>query len=174
MSHRGTFFRTVAALLVVALPFVFVPTVSAAEVASLSGTLFAGDGTEPIDGAIVHAADLRTGKIYSAPASTDDGTFELSDLPAAAYELAVERDGGLYTVGAPVQLAPGQTRSVQVAINAQAAPDPGSVAKGAAKKGFWNNPLLATLTVIGSAIVVGALISEADDSDEGLASPFQN
>jgi hypothetical protein len=59
---------------------------------------------------------------------------------------------------------------VQVAIDAQAAPDPATANK--VKTGFWDKPMFATLVVVASAFVVGALVDSADSSNEGLASPF--
>ena len=173
MKQRGPIPKTFALTLAFALSTLCIPTVSAQESATLSGTILNGGGEAPLTGALVHAGDLRTGEVYSSTLTDADGGFTLSDLPAAAYELAVERDGGLFLVGSPVQLAPGETRAVSVAINAQAAPDP-ATATGRGNRGFWDKPLFATLAVVGGAFLIGALISSADDDDEGLASPFTN
>ena len=174
MNHRGPLSRLVAVTLIVAVAFVFVPSAAAqdrAALAGLSGTVMSNDGSLPLAGAMVHAGDLRTGEIVSSAATAADGSFSLGSLPAAVYEIAVQRDGGLYLAGAPVPLDRGQQRFVQVAINPQAAPDPAS-ASAQPKKGIWNNPLTAALLIIGGAVVVGALVSAADNDNEGVASPF--
>jgi len=180
VSHRGPIAKILAVLLVVAVQWLFVPTAAGQKSATLTGTIYAFDGEQPVDGAILHAGDMRTGEIYSSAATNSDGSFVLSDLPPAAYELAVEKDGGLYLVGAPLQLAPGQQRDVQVAIHPDTvpvpdvAPDPETVSeeKENREMGWLDNPLFASLAVIGVSILLGALISTLDESDEGIASPF--
>lgn len=180
MSHRGPIAKILAVLLVVAVQWLSVPTAAGRESATLAGTIYAFDGEQPVDGAILHAGDMRTGEIYSSAATNSDGIFILSDLPPAAYELAVEKDGGLYLVDAPLQLAPGQKRDVQVAIHPDTvpvpdvAPDPETVSeeKENREMDWLDNPLFASLAVIGVSILLGALISTLDESDEGIASPF--
>jgi hypothetical protein len=173
MNYRGSIAKTFAVMLVVALQLAFIPTATAGEKATLAGTVYGVDGKQPIGGAVLYAGDTLSGEIYTSGRTDDTGAFVLSDLPPASYELAVEKEGGLYVVGAPVQLAPGQTRDVQVAIHPQAAPDPKTASAKNKKKGFLDSPLMATFAIIGGAVVVGALISAADDADEGIASPFE-
>ena len=174
MSHRGPIAKILAVLLVVAVQWLFVPTAAGQKSATLTGTIYALDGEQPVDGAILHAGDMRTGEIYSSTATNSDGSFVLSDLPPATYELAVEKDGGLYLVGAPLQLAPGQKRDVQLAIHPETVPDPKTVSeeKENREMDWLDNPLFASLVVIGVSILFGALISTLDESDEGIASPF--
>ena len=176
MNHRGPIAKILAVMLVVAVQLVFVPTTAGQEVATLSGTVLAFDGKQPVDGAILHVGDMRTGKIYSSVATNNAGDFVLSGLPPAAYELAVEMDGGLYLVGAPLQLTAGQERDVQVAIHPQTVADPATASEDEKnrKMGFWDNPLTASLAVIGLAVLFGVAISELDNTDEGIASPFTN
>ena len=175
MNQRGPLFRLLATTLIVAVSFVFVPSAHA-QSASLTGTVYHGDATAPLSGATVHAGDVRTGEIVSTAQTAADGSFSFGDLPAAVYEIAVENDGGLYVAGAPVPLNGGEQRVVQVALNSnalnpQAAPDPAS-SQTARKGGIWDNPLTAALLIIGGAVVVGALVSAADNDSEGVASPF--
>ena len=178
MSSRGPIERILVILLVIAVPLVFVPQTAGQERATLAGTVYALEEQQPVDGAILHAGDIRTGEIYSSTATNDDGGFVLSGLPPAAYKLAVETQGGLFVVGTSVQLAAGQARNVQLALQPkEKADDPEKANKDEEddeKMGFMDNPLFASLTVIGASILFGGLISELDDTDEGLASPFLN
>ncbi len=100
-------------------------------------------------------------------------------MPPSAYELAIEKGNGLYVVGTPVELQPGQRREIQLGLD----PDPddeGGVAEDpetAAENdddemGFLDNPLFSSLTVITAAILFGFLVSEIDTKDEGIPSPF--
>lgn len=175
MSHRGPIVKILAVMLVVAVQLVFVPTTSAKKSATLAGTIYTSDRHQPVDGAILHAGDMRTGAIYSSAATNSDGDFVLSGLPPATYELAVEKDGGLYLVGVPLQLDAGQERDVQLAIQPEAAEDPETPTDDDDDDdilGFLDDPLFASLTVIGASILFGALISALDTSDEFIASPF--
>jgi len=170
MKNRGPIAKAVAILLVVAVPSVVIPVTSARENARLSGTIYSVGGEAPLADVVLHAGDMRTGTIYSSERTGADGGFALADLPPAAYELAVEKDGGLYVIDAPVRLDGGQDRNLQVALNAEVAPDPETATRK--KRSAWDRPLIATLLVIGGAIVVGALVSSLDDEkDEVLASP---
>jgi len=169
MTHRGPVAKLFAVLLAVAVPLVFVPTTSAQSAAGLTGTIFAADGERPLDGAILHAGDMSSGDIYSSGRTGSNGEFALTDLPAADYELAIESGGGLYVVGTPVQVAPGQVQNMQLAIYPETAPDPEAATR--TKKSMWDRPLIATLLVIGGAVAFGALISGLDDDNEPIGSP---
>ena len=174
MKVHGSIARSVASLLAVGILLSYSPQTLAQGTATLQGTIFADGGDAVADGAILHAANLRTGDIYSSVKTGSDGEFVISDLPPAAYELAIEQDGGLYLTKSAVQLTAGEQRKVHVAINAQAAPDPATAEKEKKKKGggIWDRPWLATLLVVGGAFVVGAAISSADSDSQGLPSPF--
>lgn len=163
--------RVLASVLVVTMQALFFPATAGGDQASLAGTVVSSATEAPLTGARLHAGDPKTGHVFSADPTGEDGSFRLADLPAASYELAVEAGGGLYVVEAAVKLSPGEARTVTVAINPQAAPDP---ATGEQKKrkgaGFWNNPVTASLVVIGSATLLGYLIKKGTD-DETDASP---
>jgi len=178
MSHRGFSAKVLAIMLVVAVSWVFVPPIGARESATLAGNIYALDGRQPVDGAVLHAGDIRTGEIYSSAATDSEGGFVLPGLPPAAYNLAIETDGGLYLVGTSMQLKAGEQRGVQLALKPDegAADDPESASEedDDDEMGFMNNPLFAALTVIGASILFGGLISALDDDDEGVASPFTN
>ena len=176
MKNHGPIAKSFAIALAVAVVLSVGPQVSAADKATLEGTIFTADSEAVVDGAILHAGNPRTGNIYSSAKTGSDGEFVIADLPPAVYELAIERDGGLYIVGSSVQLSPGEQRKVNLVLNDDEdddgglAPDPATANK--VKRGFWDKPWFATLAVVGGAFAVGALISAADDDSEGLPSPF--
>jgi hypothetical protein len=86
-------------------------------------------------------------------------------VPASSYVLAVEADGGLYVVEVPVTLAPGQSRSVQLSLGSKLAP---GASKGL-KTTIVDNPLTATLVILGGATILGLVIDEIDDDDEPVS-----
>jgi len=52
---------------------------------------------------------------------------------------------------------------------ATTAPSPQEASEGKKGLSFWDNPLTATLIVLGAAVVVGVVVDELTDDDE--ASP---
>jgi len=104
-----------------------------------------------------------------------DGSFSVSELPAGTVELAVETSEGLYVVHTPVAIAPGTTRTLQLALGGRqdtSEPPPATDTKKKKNAGsVWANPLYATLIVVGAAIVVGVLVSELTKPNDKPASP---
>ncbi len=172
MRRQSFFTKGVAAATIVALQLLLVVPAQPAS-ASLQGHVLSPDDV-PLAGARVHVGDLQGERFWASGWTGDDGSFEVSDLPPAQYRVAIEADGGLYMVDAPVALAPGQSRSLQLSVqpNAMEEQDPQRKKKRGA--GIWSNPLTATLIVLGSAIALGALIDNIDGGgggDTGTASP---
>ncbi len=173
MSPHGPFRKVLAGLLVVVTPLALAPAAAAGAGASLEGTIFVLEDKTPVEGAVLHAGNVRTGELYSSPVSDSDGAFSLGDLPPAAYQLAVETDEGLYLVGTTVPLEPGQARDIHLGLRPDAsADDPETAAEDDDEMGIMNNPLFATLVVVGSSILFGYFISELDDTDRLIVSPF--
>ncbi len=170
MSMRTVASRGIAALLILALQLIYAPAWAALQTASLSGRVLSADSQKPLAGVRVHVGDPRTGSVRSSAATAADGSFSVAGLPAASYELAIQSGSGLYVVPAPVSLASGESRNVHLAVQSQKmAPSPQEASGGKKDMGFWNNPLTATLIVLGAAIVVGVVVDEITDDDE--ASP---
>ena len=170
MRTRSTLDRWLAGVLVVALQVVLVPATAATSTAALNGSVLSGGASVPLPGARVHAAETRTGAVSTSSITTADGSFRLDGLPPATYSLAVESAGGLYLVGTPVHLEPGEERTVHLAVQ-ETAPSPAeAAAKTAGRLAWWNNPLFATLVVLGGAVIVGVIVNNAIN-DEATASP---
>ncbi len=174
MVMRSMIAKVVAALLVVALQLAFTPLSASPGSASLSGQVVVAQSRAPLAGVRLHVADSKTQKIVSSVPTSADGKFTVSDLPPSSYQLAVESDGKLFVADAPVRLAAGASRTVEVAVDPNAT---GRLAKDASKGGYgsgmsaWNNPLTATLIVIGAAVVIGFAVDRATEDDEEPSSP---
>ena len=162
MTKRNTVYKLLAVTLVVAMQSLLIPAVAGPQTASVSGKIIAADTNAPMEGAKLHVADPISGEMYSSQITDADGSYSIAGLPAATYELAVEADGGLYLAGPPLQLMPGQTRDLNVAVNANATP--ATTTAGAA--GAWDSPLVAALIVVGSAVVIGLIIDDATKEDD--------
>ncbi len=176
MIQRTRMTTYVSAALIVAVQALALPASAGAAPASLSGALVRATDQSPLVGAKLHVGNPETGAILTTAAADDKGSFAIAGLAPATYQLAVETDGGLYVVTTPVHLAPGQTRTVNVAVASTQDngidDDKPAAAAAPAKTSMWENPLTAALIVLGAAIVVGFVVDEAtDDDDEPDASP---
>ena len=168
MKKHGLIAKIVAATLVVALQALFVPVSAESQEAALSGTVVASGSLSPMPGVKLHAADPKTGTIYTSGVTGPDGSFEVRDLPSSTYELAVESGEVLYVVGTPVKLAPGEMQTVNVAVNSLLAPGEESTKKK--NKGgtsVWNNPGVAAGIIVASAFVLGAIVNQGTKETGG-------
>ena len=140
------------------------PRANAGGAATLSGNV-----RSFIDvGAVVNA--VWAGRA-SAPVAAD-GSFLFETLSPGPTQLTVETSEGLYVVAAPLVLAPGTTRRVQLAFGGRkdTSAAPQKTGKTKAPHG-WANPVTATLVVVGSAIVVGVAVDQLTKSSQAAASP---
>lgn len=167
MFECGTSSKIAAAATIIALQLIAIPT-SAQPSATLDGTVLRADRATPIVGAKVHLADVRSGAFVESAPTADDGSFQLDSLPGSEYRIAVEADGGLYLVPAPLALNDGETRRVVLAINPNAQLAPGSTST----LSFRNNPVTATLLLLSGLLILGVFIDElASDNKTLLVTP---
>jgi hypothetical protein len=172
MFKRGTSSKTVAIATIIALQLISIPALAQSS-AVLDGTVLRADRATPIAGAKIHLADVRTGEFVGSAPTDQDGSFHLEALPGGEYDIAVEADGGLYMIPTPLTLKDGETQRVHLAVQPDAviAKDP-NAADNRNKLSFKNNPLTATLMLLGGLTILGWAINEFDDDDPApLASP---
>jgi len=173
MNCRGALQRIVALCLIVSLQAFLAPSFAGtATTASLTGRVLVAGGHSPIGSGKVHVGDPRTGQIATASLSRE-GTFVVTGLAPATYEVAVETAGVMNVASNPIYLGPGQNKAVQIAVDpvaAQTSPTTESKNKKKTGMSLWNNPLAATGIVVVSAIVVGIAIDGLTDDDEQPAS----
>ena len=159
MISRSTRSKCLAAVLVAFIPIVLAPILAAPSTGSISGVVLTHDTHAPTSNVKVHLSDSSTGNIYMSNTTGADGSFQVEGLPASAYDLGLEKDGNLFLVHTAVQVAPGQSKTIQVAIGA-----PGNIAP-AQSSSVWSNPLTSALIITGSAIVVGLIVEESVSDD---------
>lgn len=176
MISRGSTTRRVALVLALGSPVWALPPAQQVATGEIAGTVLGLTPRAPLVGARVYAADPATGKIYASAPSTAEGAFAISGLPAAEFDVAVAVEQGLYLVERSVRVAPAGKQRLNLAVHAAAEGASAAPAPQGSKppaKGVWNNPLTASLIVVGGAIVVGFLVEQATSSGENETSPFQ-
>jgi hypothetical protein len=138
-----------------------------------------GRETGELIGSVLPSVDTRlvarTVWVGAIPAPVSaDGSFRATGIPVGPSKLAIETSEGLFVVATPVAIAPGTTRHVRLAYGGRqdsSAPAPPENEKQKKSGGFWANPLVASLVIIGSAIVVGFAIDQLTQSDNEPVSP---
>jgi hypothetical protein len=122
-------------------------------------------------GAIVHAA-TEDGANRTAPLDAH-GRFDFPALSEGAWNLAVQTPAGLHVATTPVVVRGGESRAVLLTLAPGASTPANRAAKRARadKMSWWNNPLTATLIVVGAAVVVGVAVEQWTEDDSSSASP---
>jgi hypothetical protein len=160
--------RLTALVAAVALCIASVPSTSAASTAGLEGRVLESPGNQPLGGVNVLLLDPKSEQLYTSAPTTSEGTFSVSDLPPASYHVAIQVNGGLYPVERPIALQAGQVRSVQLAVDPSAAQHQTGT-ETTRKRGIaalWDNPITAIFVLVGTAVVVGAIVDNIRDDDK--------
>jgi len=164
--------KTLAVALIVGVQLLVSPAPAATPPAALSGQIVSAEERAPVPGVVVRMVDPGTGDLYTSPPTDDKGVFAIDSLPASVYSLSVQQDEGVFVAGSNIVLAPGQHRSVQVAVYAKKAQDgPEAAQDPEYKQGALENPLTATLIALGIAVVLGAAAHEAFGSESQKKAP---
>jgi hypothetical protein len=164
--------QTLAVVLIVGIQLLVSPAPAATLPAALTGQIVSAEERAPVPGAIVRVVDSGTGDLYTSTPTDDKGAFRIDALPASVYSLAVQQDEGIYAAGSNVVLAPGQHRSVQVAVYKKKAQEgPEAAENSPYKSSAWSNPLTATLIALGIAVVLGAGMNEAFGNEQKTVAP---
>jgi hypothetical protein len=151
---------------------------------SIRGVLFKEDEVTRISGSTVTAINVRTGRRYVSNFTGDNGAYEVGDLPAGTYDLAIDAAGRVYVTDNLVDLAEGQRLYLSFSLRppTAGATDEGPIFKGGAKmtftdpsavpqaeettakKSFWKRPggiaIISILVAGGAAAAVSAQQSD--------------
>jgi hypothetical protein len=167
------------ALIVLLVSTLIVPPISTASSSgALEGRVVSAKGNAAPTA--VWAATAAHPQAPQRAAVGQNGSFRIDAVPAGTVELAVETAEGMYVVETPITIAPGATRQVQLALRGRqdTAPmnpetNPPPTPAPYKKTGtLWDNPLTATLIVVGGAVVTGLIIDAIDDdTNTPTASP---
>src|SRR5262245_52638297 len=187
--------RSVALLLAIAVGSFGLPVIAAPASAGLSGRILHAGSGAPLNGAVVKLSRRADKKIYESQKSAQDGSYAVASLPSGDYDLAIEAEGGVFVVNAPVELQPGEQRQVSFSIKpdkpagaAADEPPSGSAASGETKPAeeakttpppkqktsVWRKPWFGALVVLGTAVAVGAVVNSQGTNNESGASPSEN
>ena len=149
----------------------------------IRGIIYRMDETTRLAGTVVTAINVSTGRRYASNYTGDNGAYEITELPAGTYDIAIEaQDQRVYVTNSLIDLAerqrlylsfslkpkegaagaegagqaegPGQAQIACTDPNAL--PASGPAPRAAKKKGFWHGAGGATILGILVAGAVGA------------------
>ncbi len=99
------------------------PAVAGEEpTATLRGTIYLEDERTPAAGATAIAISVRTHQTLRSNTTGSNGVFEISDLPAGTYDLALEIGGKVYVAETLIDLPPGSKKTISFAALPGATP----------------------------------------------------
>ena len=147
----------------------------------IRGVLYAADENTPLADARVIAVNVRTGAQYPSNPTTQNGTYEVTDLPGGTYDLVVEVAGGIFIADNLVDLASNEALSLSYTVQPQRPanravtglkqPQGSVVVVGStiAKPNFWTSPKGLTLLGVVAA-GVGYVIANNNNDKNGSSS----
>ncbi|MFQ5719088.1 MAG: carboxypeptidase-like regulatory domain-containing protein [Acidobacteriota bacterium] len=81
-----------------------------------SGHVLGPAGVTPIPGARVVFYNVLTGITTQSDPTDDTGAYDVSDLEAGRYDVAVDTERGLWLVERPLEIGAGETREMTFAL----------------------------------------------------------
>ncbi len=189
MRSFGRYQKVLAMFLAFAIGSFGLPVFASPAPAILSGKILRTGTGDPVQGAVVKLNHRSEGKIYSSTQADAQGAYSLSDIPAGTYDLAIETDGGLFLVNAPVSLTSGEKREASFSLQPKkgaaegetggtAGKEPAAAdTKDSKKKAatpWYRSGWFGTAVVVGSAVILGAVLSSNDNDEPAVASPSGN
>lgn len=188
MGYARAMDKMLALMLVAAVGSVGLPAMATPSTAILSGKVLRSAGGTPLAGAVVKASLRSDARIFESAKADAKGNYSLPSLPAGTYDVAIEADGGLYVVSGALALRPGERRAMSLSVRATADEPPPATppSEGEDKSkekqkpkeqpkgkggGFFHSVWGGAILILGSAAVIGAVVSSSDNDEPATASP---
>jgi hypothetical protein len=138
--------------------------------ATLEGTVLS-PGSAPLAGATVKLTD-GAGTSLSSAITSADGSFRIEGVSPGRRSVSIATGGVDYDVATPIVLAPGQTRSVHLALRRAGDDDKKKKKEGG---GYWTagakGAMIAVLVGFAAAGAVGISQAGDDGTTQPAASP---
>ncbi len=174
-------------------PGVAIPTAAQEGQAGLRGVIYQTDGSSKQAGAKVTAINVKTRKQYVSNVTGEDGSYEVSGMPAGSYDVAIDTGEGMFIADNLVDLNQNQHLSVSYSVQpmrpanrkvAGLEPPKGSATPVGGFRGtgdaageltgggssFWRSPggiVLISVLAVGAALA----INNAGDSNASPSAP---
>ncbi len=156
MAQRHISARWLALAVIVSLLGPVLPAAAEPATAALSGVIRSAADQTPLAGARILVAQRESAELTRSEWTAADGNFSIARLDPGRYDLAVEVEGGLYLIRAPIDLMPGVRRVVQIAVGIAELEDDENAREPLPSS--WDNPATAGAIVLGLAVLIGVLV----------------
>jgi len=147
------------------------------------GVLYKQDETSRLAGATVTAINVQTGRRYVSNFTGDNGAYQIDDLPAGTYDIAIDAADRVYVTDSLIDLAENQRLYLSFSLRPPAADaidsplfkggakltftDPNAVPQAsgpAAKKSFWKRPGgIAIISILVAGAAAAAVSAQQSD-----------
>jgi hypothetical protein len=163
MAQRHISARLLAVAVIVSLAGPVLPAAAEPASAALSGVIRSAADQSPLADVRLLVVDRESAEVTRSEWTVADGNFSIAELDPGRYDLAVEVQGGLYLIRAPLDLMPGVQRAVQIAVGIVEPEDDKTDNENtrAPLPSAWDNPVAAGAIVLGLAILIGVLVKNA-------------
>ena len=163
MAQRHISAKLLALAVIVSLAGPVLPAAADPASAALSGVIRSAADQTPLADVRLVIVDRESAAVTRSEWTVADGNFSIAELDPGRYDLAVEAQGGLYLIRAPLDLMPGVKRAVQIAVGIGEPGDDQNVNENAREPlpSSWDNPVAAGAIVLGLAVLIGVLVKNA-------------
>ncbi|HZN03247.1 MAG TPA: carboxypeptidase-like regulatory domain-containing protein [Candidatus Polarisedimenticolia bacterium] len=107
------------------------------EGALIHGIIYRSDEATRLQGALVTAINVRTGRRYSSIHTGANGAYEIAGLPAGTYDIAIDTpDDNLYVTDGLIDLHENQRLMLSLSLKKSGGAVPGGPARGEPTQSF--------------------------------------
>ena len=158
--------KSIACLLVAALSAAAVPSraAQATPTATVAGTVISAGHAAPVAGAVVVVRDASGNAISSEPTAAD-GAYAVTGIAPGVETLSLQTRDGAYAIDTPITLAPGESRTVHLAMRAESDDDK-KKKKGAAAVPPSGSAIAAMVVTIVGFAGMAALAIDSSKNDQ--------
>lgn len=138
-----------------------------ANTGNVVGFIYEQDGTTPVEGAILQARNINTGKVYKSTKTDKLGMFK-AELEQGMYVAGVSTKEGDYNLPNLIGIKANETAKVSLALK----PEPPAAAAGTAGlAAFFMSPLGIIVLIAAVGLLTFAFVKLTEKEEE--ASPFK-
>ena len=103
----------------------------------IRGIIYRSDEATRLQGALVTAINVRTGRRYSSIHTGSNGAYEIAGLPAGTYDIAIDTpDDNLYVTNGLIELHENQQLTLSLSLKKDGGAVPGGPSRGEATQSF--------------------------------------
>lgn len=140
-----------------------------ANTGNLIGFVYAEDGTTPVEGAVLKARNISTGKVYKSTKTDELGMFKI-ELDHGTYIAGVSTKEGDFNLNGLIGIKANETAKISLALKPGATPPAAGAAAGGLAA-FFTSGIGIALIIAATAAILYLVVSLTEKEPE--PSPFK-